>query len=345
MSDLRVSGLSKRYGRTQALADVSLRAPSGSRMAVVGPSGSGKSTLLRLIAGFDRPDAGEIDLGADRLVGAGVMRPAHRRNIGIVSQDGALFPHLDIGANIAFGIEAAADRSARVLEMFDIVQLDRALISRYPHELSGGQQQRVALARALARKPRLMLLDEPFSALDAGLRQSVRQEVIQTLERVGIGSILVTHDHSEALSFADQIAVMRDGRLVQAGTPRELYARPVDAKTALMLGDAVILDGRMSNGIVETLIGSVRADSGRAGAVQIMLRPEQISVLPALDERRPPGVVTHSEFEGSTSTLIVAFQSSQGEPFELAIRQPSALALPVGSRVVLDVSGYAHVLA
>jgi iron(III) transport system ATP-binding protein len=328
MSDLRVSGLSKRFGQTAALVDVSLFALSAGRTAVVGPSGSGKSTLLRLIAGFERPDEGEIMLGEDSLARGRNIVPAHLRNIGIVSQDGALFPHLDVAQNIAFGIEKSADRHALVLKALDMVKLDRALVERRPHELSGGQQQRVALARALARKPRLMLLDEPFSALDAGLRHSVRNEVMQTLDEVGIGSILVTHDHAEALSFADQVAVMRNGRLVQAGAPRDLYLRPADPETAIMLGHAIILPARIGEGYVETL------------------RPEQIVLEGATGDGEGGcrATVGRIEFAGPTSIVSVVLEDESfgGKRLEFAIRQRSDSGARPGARVNVQVRGDAH---
>jgi iron(III) transport system ATP-binding protein len=347
MSDLRVSGLSKRFGQTAALVDVSLFALSSSRTAVVGPSGSGKSTLLRLIAGFERPDEGEIMLGEDHLARGRSIVPAHLRNIGIVSQDGALFPHLDVAQNIAFGMEKSADRHALVLKALDMVKLDRALVERRPHELSGGQQQRVALARALARKPRLMLLDEPFSALDAGLRHSVRNEVMQTLDEVGIGSILVTHDHAEALSFADQIAVMRNGRLVQAGAPRDLYLRPADPETAIMLGHAIILPARIGEGYVETPLGRLAAATqGRTGTGEIMLRPEQIVLEVASGDAEGGcrATVGRIEFAGPTSIVSVVLEDESfgGKRLEFAIRQRSDSGAKPGERVSVRVRGDAH---
>ncbi|MEO8849387.1 MAG: ABC transporter ATP-binding protein, partial [Casimicrobiaceae bacterium] len=211
MSALELRGVGKRYGAIQGAKDVDLSVAKGSRTAIVGPSGSGKSTLLRLIAGFDSPDTGTVTLDGKLLSDGPRMVPAHQRVVGFVPQEGALFPHLSVESNIAFGITGgAAARALRVLELMDLVALDRTLLRRWPHELSGGQQQRVALARALAHRPTLMLLDEPFSALDTGLRAATRKAVAQLLSAAGITTILVTHDQAEALSFADQLAVMRD---------------------------------------------------------------------------------------------------------------------------------------
>ncbi len=215
MSFLSIDKADKRYGAMVALDGVSLEVASGSRTAIVGPSGSGKTTLLRLIAGFEGPDAGRIALDGAVLADGPAIVPAHRRGIGFVTQDGALFPHLTIADNIGFGLErGAADRDDRIRALMRTVDLDPRLLERRPHQLSGGQQQRVALARALARRPRLMLLDEPFSALDTGLREATRKAVAALLQEAGVTTILVTHDQAEALSFADQVAVLREGRLV-----------------------------------------------------------------------------------------------------------------------------------
>ncbi len=189
-----------------ALDNIDLTVAAGSRTAVVGPSGSGKTTLLRIIAGFEIPDAGQVMLEGETLADGPAIVPAHRRGMGIVSQDGALFPHLSVADNIGFGMERGqVDRAEQINALIDMVELDRGMLDRRPHQLSGGQQQRVALARALGRKPRLMLLDEPFSALDTGLRENMRKAVARVLQNAGITTILVTHDQAEALSFADQV--------------------------------------------------------------------------------------------------------------------------------------------
>jgi iron(III) transport system ATP-binding protein len=201
--------------------------PTGSRTVIVGPSGSGKTTLLRMIAGFEFPDSGSLTLNGQTLVDSTHAVPAHQRQIGYVPQDGALFPHMTVAANIGFGLASKGrERQERIAELMDSVALDANMADRWPHELSGGQQQRVALARALAQQPRLMLLDEPFSALDTGLRAAMRKLVARLLADAGVTTILVTHDQSEALSFADQLAVMRNGRLVQSGHPLDLYRYP-----------------------------------------------------------------------------------------------------------------------
>jgi iron(III) transport system ATP-binding protein len=209
-----------------------------------------------MIAGFEYPDQGSISLNGKTFAADGRALPAHLRGIGYVAQDGALFPHLTVADNIGFGLTLKGqERTRRIAELVEVA-LDAAMLSRWPHELSGGQQQRIALARALAQQPQLMLLDEPFSALDTGLRAAMRKMVAQLLGEAGITAILVTHDQAEALSFADQLAVMRQGRLVQAGSPQQLYSQPVDEATALFLGEAVILPAHIHQA------GKLRAGPG-----------------------------------------------------------------------------------
>ena len=344
MTLLTIEGASKRYGQVQALDTISLDVTAGSRTAVVGPSGSGKTTLLRIIAGFEQPDSGRVMLDGELLADGPAAVPAHRRGIGIVSQEGALFPHLDVAGNIGFGIARGADnRDKRVLELLDMVELDRGMLTRRPHQLSGGQQQRVALARALGREPRLMLLDEPFSALDTGLRENMRKAVARVLHAAGITSILVTHDQAEALSYADQVAVLRDGRLVQAGSPQSLYLAPRDRETALFLGDAVMLPAIIRNGHADCALGHVAVDSEHQGKVEIMLRPEQIRVVTDSSEQPYGGRVVEVDFGGATCTVAVSLDGVALPPILI---KTSSVALPSrGDRVRLEIAGKAHVFA
>lgn len=345
MTFLDIHAVSKRYGTTQALNAVSLSIAKGSRTAIVGPSGSGKSTLLRLIAGFETPDAGTITLDQHLQADAGFLIPAHKRGIGLVSQDGALFPHLSIADNIGFGIERGApDREKRIANLADMVELDAVMLTRRPHQLSGGQQQRVALARALARQPRLMLLDEPFSALDTGLRETMRKAVSRLLAKAGITTILVTHDQTEAMSFADQLAVLRDGALVQVGAPRALYERPVDRETALFLGDAVLLPATISNGVADCILGKIPVEGTASGQREIMLRPEQISISQQAQASIRPVKVTDIDFAGATGTVTLNTQDELTAAQPLAIRV-SRLDLPSpGDVVYLSIAGAAYVL-
>jgi iron(III) transport system ATP-binding protein len=349
MSLLELRSVSRRYGEHLALREVNLTVAARSRTAIVGPSGSGKTTLLRIIAGFETPDAGLV-----RLDGQDITRvPAHRRGIGYVAQEGALFPHLTIADNIGFGLERSDPaRRVRITELMDLVGLPSTMRERRPHELSGGQQQRVALARALARKPRLMLLDEPFSALDAGLRETIREMVGDALAASGTASILVTHDRAEALGFADHLAVMRDGALIQAGTPEALYREPADALTARFLGDALIIDAQIEDGRALSIFGPIDTNAaGANGRATIMLRTEQIAVTPletGQATRGPTGRVVSQSFNGARCRLVVEAMwrpDEAGDSRNLTVETSSLSAPQVGAVVRLDIIGPAHVLA
>lgn len=361
MTSLDLHAVHKTYGQHQVLTDIHLQVAAGSRTAIVGPSGSGKTTLLRLIAGFEAPDVGQITLGDQTLADGVHAVPAHLRGIGFVPQDGALFPHLTVEGNVGFGLpKHTPNRSQRLAELMDMVALDITLLKRRPHEISGGQQQRVALARALAQRPGLMLLDEPFSALDTGLRAATRKAIAQLLSDAGITTILVTHDQAEALSFSDQVAILRAGRLVQLGEPTDLYLHPQDTETASFLGDAIILSAQLGGGWADCALGRLAVnDSRRSGPAQIMLRPEQLSVneVPAtlvteVDPARDCyGVVSDTDFGGSVCVLSVRLllPSSLAESASLQaplLMRSSALQVPpIGAMVRISVTGQAHVFA
>jgi iron(III) transport system ATP-binding protein len=357
MSFLELQGIRKNYGPVAALAGVELAVASGSRTAIVGPSGCGKTTLLRLIAGFEAPDSGRILLDGRVLADETGLVPAHRRGIGLVAQDGALFPHLSIAENIGFGIPKHKEKRAeRIAELAYLVGLDKAILKRRPHELSGGQQQRVALARAMAKQPRLMLLDEPFSALDTGLRASMRKAVAELLEAAGITAILVTHDQAEALSFADQVAVMRDGKFSQVGTPQELYLKPKDRMVAEFLGDAIVLSARIADGFAQCFLGRIAVDSPDRREARIMLRPEQVMLRRTTREGMSGtpdmlfGEVTEMEFAGAICTVAVRLLNNPDPPDAAAIgstplilKRPGTDAPAVGEVVRVSVAGKAHV--
>jgi iron(III) transport system ATP-binding protein len=346
VSLLSVRALAKSFGRTRAVDEVTFDLPSGSRMAIVGPSGCGKTTLLRLISGFEQPDAGSITLESRAMADSTVFVPAHLRGIGYLPQDGALFPHLTVEGNIGFGLTTrGSEREGRIHALMDLVALDRAMLKRWPHEISGGQQQRVALARALALEPRLMLLDEPFSALDANLRVQTRQAVASVLDAANITTILVTHDQAEALSFADQLAVMRDGRFIQEGRPADLFLRPKDAFTARFLGDAVILPAELEGGWARCILGRVAIDDGlQRGAAQIMLRPEQLHLVSAraiAGEPGCPGRVESIDYTGHDCTVNVRTDANA-----LLIVRCSSYNLPeLKAQVQVAATGSAHVLS
>lgn len=276
---IRATGVRKHFGANAAVDGAALEVEAGRLVALLGPSGSGKTTLLRVIAGFERPDEGEVAIGGRTVVGPGTWVEPEDRHIGMVFQDGALFPHLTVGRNVGFG----EPREGRVEECLELVGLaDRA--SSYPHELSGGEAQRVALARALATEPEVVLMDEPFASLDAGLRATLRDEVADILRAAGASALLVTHDQQEALSLADVVVVMRDGRVEQAGEPRELYDHPGSRWLAEFLGAAEVLPGTIDGDQVDCELGRFPAN-GHSGAVEVVVRPERLVV-----SREQPGV-------------------------------------------------------
>jgi len=343
-SALEITGLAKSFGGDAILHGVDLIVPRGTITAVVGASGCGKTTLLRLVAGFETPDAGTISIAGHNVAHADGCIAAHRRDVGYVAQDGALFPHLTVGQNIAYGLSGSARSTrARVAELLHTVSLDESMERRRPHQLSGGQQQRVALARALARKPALMLLDEPFSALDTGLRASTRKAVAQLLAEAHVTTLLVTHDQEEALSIADQVAVMRDGRFTKVGTPQQVYLTPGDRFTAEFLGDCVLLPCSVTAGFAECVLGRLTLrDDAADGPATLMLRPEQLVATTVSDDGGGAGIgtVLSSEFRGHDVLLVV--DPGDGEP--LTVRQHSLDPPGVDAKVRVNVVGPAVVL-
>ncbi|MGP0029553.1 MAG: ABC transporter ATP-binding protein [Acidimicrobiales bacterium] len=343
MKGLCLAGVRKSFGDQAVLRGVDLVVPDGSLTAILGPSGSGKTTLLRIIAGFDRPDEGQVRLGPTVVDDAGAQWvPCEKRRIGYVPQEGALFPHLSVGRNVAFGLDRETRRSGRVGELLELVGLT-GLSRRYPHQLSGGQQQRVALARALATDPEIVLLDEPFSSLDASLRASVRAEVHDVLRRATTTAVLVTHDQDEALSMADQVAVLRHGVIEQIDTPAALYGHPRDAELARFLGEANLLEGTVTGGLVTTALGTSPVaswggpDGGADGApARVMVRPEQIRL--STDAGGVAGVVRSYEYFGHDAVVRVQADAGTGLP-ELVVRITGGQHCDPGSRVGLTVQG------
>ncbi|WAZ26042.1 ABC transporter ATP-binding protein [Streptomyces cinnabarinus] len=342
MSDLRIEKLTKSYGSQNppVLDGLELTVPGGALAAVLGPSGCGKTTLLRIVAGFLCADAGSVTLGEHVLCGPGVQLPPERRRIGIVPQEGALFPHLRVARNVAFGLTGVdrAERRRRTDEMLELVGLS-GYGDRMPHELSGGQQQRVALARALAPRPALVLLDEPFNALDSALRAGVRADVRTALSLSGATAVLVTHDQQEALSTADVVAVVRDGRVAQCDTPQQLYRRPADPWVAGFVGDAVLLPATArTNGTAETALGPVplAQDTG-SGTGTVLLRPEQLQLTdPASGVVH--GTVTDVRFYGHDAMITVTVDGL-AEPVD--IRAAGPVAVRPGERTGIRVNGEA----
>jgi iron(III) transport system ATP-binding protein len=316
VTGLELAGVAASYGGIEVLHDVDLSVAPGSTTAILGASGCGKTTLLRVVAGFHTADAGEVRIG-DRVVMHGARStPPERRGIGYLSQEGSLFPHLTVAGNIAFGLPRRQRRDrARVAELLELVGLPPALAARRPEQLSGGQQQRVALARALARRPELVLLDEPFGSLDAGLRTSTRRAVADALSALGATVLLVTHDQDEALSFADQVAIMRAGRFVQVGAPRDVYATPVDRATAGVLGELVLLAGHGEGSRVATSLGALPvAGAGAVGPVEVALRPEQVLIGQAVDGWTEAVVQSVEYFGHDALVTLVLRTASQSGP-------------------------------
>jgi iron(III) transport system ATP-binding protein len=348
MSALTIADLWKGYSAQPVLQGLSLDVPAGSLTAVLGLSGCGKTTLLRVIAGFERAQAGRVSLGPRVLDDGRTYIPPERRGIGYVPQEGALFPHLTVSGNVGFGLSRQERRGSAVGELLEMVGL-AALAERYPHQLSGGERQRVALARALARGPEVVLLDEPFSSLDASLRTRVREEVHTLLRAQGVTTVLVTHDQEEALSLADTVAVLREGAIVQAGTPDELYTRPADVELARFLGAVNLIAADFAPGVAATSLGelALRAEPGapaaappRAGHGTVMVRPEQLEVSP----RETPlaqgvaGAVEQCRYYGHDALLHIRLDEPGEEPVLLA-RVPGERALPAGTAVVLSAHG------
>ena len=308
---LRLSALSKSFGNVAAVSDVSLNVPRGEILCLLGPSGCGKTTTLRLVAGFDPPESGTIHID-DRLVsGPGLNHAPEKRRVGMVFQEGALFPHLTVAQNVAFGLPREKRRGPWTADALRLVNLE-GYDHRYPHQLSGGQQQRVALARALAPSPDLILMDEPFSSLDAGLRSQLRAEVRTILKQRAATVIWVTHDQTEAMQLADRVAVMNEGRLVQLGSPEQLFDYPDTKFAAEFFGLADFLPAWRENNHLAWELGQVSCPSEwdplspQDQVIQVMVRPDDLD----LDmDRRSNGVIERREFLGAFHLYTVRLDS------------------------------------
>lgn len=302
---IQCEGVTRRFGGVPAVSGVTFRAPRGSILALLGPSGCGKTTLLRMIAGYDRPDEGSITIRGRAVVGPKVWVEPEKRHIGFVFQDYALFPHLSVAANVAFGVRGTsrAERRERVLRMLALVGLE-ASANRMPHELSGGMQQRVALARALAPDPDVVLLDEPFSNLDAGLRRQIREDVHRILRAARATAVFVTHDQEEALSLGDLVAVMSQGQILEIGAPRELYLNPRRRETAEIIGAVNKLRGESLGVTVRCALGQLPvAKPCRTGPMEVILRPEAIQLRPFSPYAMEPGRDLGSHAVGEVEAL------------------------------------------
>jgi iron(III) transport system ATP-binding protein len=319
--------VSKSFGATRAVREVSLEVERSELMAVLGPSGCGKTTLLRLIAGFEAPDGGSVRVGEETVAGPGTLVPPEKRRVGMVFQDFALFPHLTVEANIAFGLsrrprQEREDLTRRTLELVGL----QHKTGRHPHELSGGERQRVALARALAPEPEVVLLDEPFSSLDATLRADLRREVELILRDAEATALLVTHDQEEALSLADRLAVMREGRIVQVGAPEEVYGRPASRWAAQFVGEVNVLAGVARDGGVETELGRFDLRAPATGTVHVAVRPEQLELTARHDGNAE---VVSREFRGHDVLYRLRHEGGR----TVLVQLPSLELYEVGARV------------
>lgn len=327
--------LRKQFGNVVAVDDVSLDVRPGELLCLLGPSGCGKTTILRLIAGLEQLDAGTIFIAGEQVAGGGRHVPPEKRRVGMVFQDFALFPHLTVAANVAYGLNGRRD--SRLVEQLLVMAGLEHCAQRLPHELSGGQQQRLALIRALAPEPKIMLLDEPFSNLDQQLRRQLRQEVRGILKNAGATSIFVTHDQEEALSLADRVAIMWDGRLVQIGTPEEVYRYPARRAIAEFLGEANFLPGQASGGRVHCELGVFPAPAWLNGPVDVMFRPEAIRPVIVDDDSRDgiTAIVTDSQFFGHDRLLAIRLPSGR----QLDVRIMGRDTFSIGESVTIRVDG------
>jgi iron(III) transport system ATP-binding protein len=347
MSRVSVKGLRKSFGTHEVLRGVDLEVNDAEILAVLGPSGCGKTTLLRILAGFLEPDAGVVALdGATVADGRGSL-PAWRRRVGYVPQEGALFPHLDVCANILFGLPRRERTDQRLAEMLQLAGLPTTVARAYPRELSGGQQQRVALARALAPGPRVVLLDEPFSSLDAALRLSTGREVTAVLRNAGSTALLVTHDQGEALSLADRVAVMDDGVVRQVDSPARLYGAPADQRVGRFVGDANLIAGELHGDKARCVLGTVnlsaRPMGGDGTPVTLLVRPEQLRIVPAVssDPGSANGRVDEVVFYGPHASVRL----SLADGTILQARVDPAMVPAVGDQVRVEVTGVSGVFA
>jgi len=336
--------LTKRFGSVVAVSDVTLDVGAGELVALLGPSGCGKTTLLRLLAGFEQLDDGQIVLGGEQVANAQRSVPPEKRNVGLVFQDHALFPHMTAERNVSYGLSHTERRSGRAKELLRLVGLE-SKGSRHPAQLSGGEQQRVALARALGPRPRVVLLDEPFANLDTQLRTSLREDVCQVLRTQGATAIMVTHDQEEALSIADRVGVMIDGKLAQIGSPLEVYEQPVSIEVARLLGDGNLIPGAFEGGCVRCEFGKLPSacPAKHTGECEVFVRAEAIQMVP-LKNDEPTATASGVTVTGGVEQRVYfghdgAALVRTGEGRLVRVRLGAGEEVRVGQRVSLRVSG------
>jgi iron(III) transport system ATP-binding protein len=331
---LILSNVKKSFGQTSVLTNVSFAVTDGSLLTILGASGGGKTTLLRLIAGFETLDAGSIVMNGREVSSSDMSVPPEKRNVGFVPQESALFPHLSAKKNIGYGLSHlnSKARNDRIAELLDLIGMSE-LGDSMPDKLSGGQRQRVAIARALAPNPDILLLDEPFAALDAQLRSRLRDDVRAILSKAKATAILVTHDQEEALSIADQVAILRDGTVAQIGSPRSIYSQPIDVELAKFLGDAVVVSGVIQNGKVSTQLGDlIPIVSHAEGLVgQVAIRPENLYLQPD-----PKGLATVTARQYFGHDALVEVKTAAGI---VKARTSGPISPEIGMRVTVWVRG------
>ena len=325
---IRARSVTKSYGSEIVLSDFNLDVWNGSIVGILGISGSGKTTALRLLAGFDKPDSGIIEMRNRVISSEDTFLPPEERNVGMVFQDYALFPHLNVEKNISFGLSRDEIKSGRLEEVLSMCNLE-TYRNKFPQELSGGQQQRVSLARALAPKPEVILLDEPFTSLDAHMARDLREEVVSLLRQTETTALIVTHDQEEALSVCDVVSVLENGSVIQSATPQEIYLNPVSQTVANSVGDPNILKGFSVDGRVETSLGTFV--TAYNGALDVSIRPECIELL--LDSEGSY-VVKECTFYGHDQ--VISFQNSKGEVFR-ARSLPNTI-YEAGDKVNINIS-------
>lgn len=325
---LLIESISKSFGSTLVLDEVSMRVGRGRVVALLGPSGGGKTTLLRIVAGLEAGDSGSVVLDGRVLTEGGSRVPAHKRKVGMVFQDWALFPHLTVSGNVGYGLPKRERSEARVESALETVGLG-GMGERMPGTLSGGQQQRVALARAVVARPEVLLLDEPFSNLDADLRVSVRAETQDVLSRVGITAIFVTHSQEEAFVMGDEVAVLHKGKVLQQADPSVLYSRPASAWLAGFVGEANFVEGFATDGLAQTRLGVVELAQPTAGECRVLIRPEDIALSTGTE-----GKVAQVEFYGHDTSYVVSLSGG-----DLKVRTLRGPQFGIGDLVDLSYVG------
>lgn len=340
---LHIGHLSKSFQNTPVLNDISLSLDPGEILFIVGASGCGKTTLLRCLAGFEQPDFGEISLSGRTIFSKNTNLPVRERRLGYVVQEGVLFPHLTVYRNTAYGLGNGKGKTAqerqRIEAMLELTGISE-LAGRYPHELSGGQQQRVALARALAPDPELILLDEPFSALDEQLRRQIREDMIAALRANGKSAVFVSHDREEALQYADRIAVMKQGRILQTASPHELYRQPADLDAALFIGEGIVFPAALNaDGTADCGLGRLPVQSAAPAGTRgtLLIRPEQFSLYP----HSAPAAAIHAVVLKTTPKARHTEISLRAGQTVLTLNLPAAPTLSDGISAVLHLDGLA----